>query len=107
MYQIEENAKLEMENVISFRGVVTHAQINERVSEMLRVIEANNAFKTGSVVNTTFSIDPNGVEPLLDVEILIPINRKINLSAPYSYKPIFKLNNAIKVKHYGAPETVH
>ena len=40
---------------------------------------------------------------MLDVEILIPLDKEISVSAPYMIKPVFRLRNAVKIRHKGNP----
>lgn len=100
---ITENCKLEMENVISFRGKVTQQQMSQIVKEMEQIISENSAEKKGSSATATFAIENNGSQPIMDIEILIPLNKEIHVPSDYKFKPIFRLNNAVKVRHQGNP----
>lgn len=100
---ITENCKLEMENVISFRGKVTQQQMSQIVKEMEQIISENSAEKKGSSATATFAIENNGSQPIMDIEILIPLNKEIHVPSDYKFKPIFRLNNAVKIRHQGNP----
>lgn len=39
----------------------------------------------------------------MDMEVLIPLNKEINVPSDYTFKPIFRLNNAVVVRHKGNP----
>lgn len=103
MNEIIENTSLEMENVLSFRGKVTQQQMVQITKEMQNLIESNNAHKTLSGVSTTFAIDTSSGNPMMDIEIMYPLDKSINVSAPYVFKPVFRLRNAIKIRHIGNP----
>jgi len=92
-----------MENVISFRGKVTQQQMSQVIKEMEQIISENSAEKKGCSVTSTFSIENNGLQPVMDVEILIPLNKEIRVPSDYKFKPIFRLNNAVKIRHQGNP----
>lgn len=103
MNEIIENTSLEMENVLSFRGKVTQQQMVQITKEMQNLIESNNAHKTLSGVSTTFAIDTSSGNPMMDIEIMYPLDKSITVSAPYVFKPVFRLRNAIKIRHIGNP----
>lgn len=100
---ITENCKLEMENVISFRGKVTQQQMSQIVKEMEQIISENSAEKKVFSATATFAIENNGSQPIMDIEILIPLNKEIHVPSDYKFKPIFRLNNAVKIRHQGNP----
>lgn len=104
---ITENCKLEMENVISFRGKVTQQQMSQIVKEMEQIISENSAEKKGSSATATFAVESNGSQSIMDIEILIPLNKEIRVPSDYKFKPIFRLNNAVKIRHQGNPAMLH
>lgn len=103
MYQIEENAKLEMKNVISYRGKVTQQQLAQIANKIDEMIRSNKAEKSGPNVSATFAVEMSNGKPLLDVEVLVPINKVITVVDGYVFKPIFCLKNAVKIRHTGNP----
>lgn len=103
MNEIIENASLEMENVLSFRGKVTQQQMIQITKEMQNIIDSNNAHKTLSGVSATFAIDTASSVPMMEVEIMYPLDKPITVSAPYVFKPVFRLRNAVKIRHSGNP----
>lgn len=103
MNEIIENASLEMENVLSYRGKVTQQQMFQITKEMQYIIDSNNANKTLSGVSATFAIDSTSSVPMMEVEIMYPLDKPITVSAPYVFKPVFRLRNAVKIRHIGNP----
>ncbi len=103
MSEITENAALEMTNVLSYRSKSTQSQLAMASKEIDELLKNNDAKKVGSSVSATFAIDTTGSEPMLDVEILIPLDKEISVSAPYMIKPVFRLRNAVKIRHKGNP----
>lgn len=103
MNEIIENASLEMENVLSYRGKVTQQQMVQITKEMQSIIDSNNAHKTLPGVSATFAIDSTSSVPMMEVEIMYPLDKPITVSAPYVFKPVFRLRNAVKVRHIGNP----
>ena len=105
MHEITENVVLEMTNVLSFRGKVTQQQLNEISNEMETLIKLNNAQRDGANVSATFAVDTSGLIPLIDVELLIPLDKSFPVSEPYRFKQVFRLKNAIKIQHKGSLNT--
>lgn len=43
----------------------------------------------------------SGIE-VSDIEFLIPVNKKISESSAFKFKPVFRLVNAVKIRHEGS-----
>lgn len=39
----------------------------------------------------------------MDIEVLIPLDKKIATYSDFKFKPLFRLNNAVKIRHEGNP----
>lgn len=103
MKEITENVSLEMTNVLTYRGKVTQQQMTVIAKEMNDIITANKAKKIMSGVSATYEIINPGTDVVMDVEIMYPLDKHINVAAPYKIKPIFRLKNAVKIRHEGNP----
>lgn len=101
MHEIIENAKLEMKNVLSYRTKATQQELVQVSKEIEELLKRSGTKRNGPSVSATFAVDTTGVEPILDIEILIPIDKTISVPTPYSIKPVFRLKNAVKIRHYG------
>ena len=103
---IIEHQTLEMWRLLSYRAKMTQQELNLKSQEIAKLLEQSGAKKTGGAVTGTFSVEqgPNG--PLMDVEILIPLDRDIPVPAGYTWKPHFLLTNALLAKHHGNPATL-
>ncbi len=103
MFEIIENVKLEMDNVLSFKGEITQQEMVYVMKEIEQVIAESTAQKNGSIVTATFGMRKNDGQLVANMEILVPLNKVINPPSGYTFKPVFRLNNAVKVRHYGNP----
>lgn len=103
MKNITENAKLEMENVISYRNEITQQDTIHIMREMNSIIKESLAKKNGLTVTATYNVINYDKNPIVDMEILIPLDRKISVPSNYVFKPIFRLNNAVKMQYKGHP----
>lgn len=100
---ILEHQTLEMSNVLSYRGKMTQQEFQAKSQEIEKFLKETGASKTISAVTTTFSVEqgPNG--PVMDIEILLPLDWEITPPVGYSWKPHFLLTNALKITHTGNP----
>ncbi len=107
MVQIEREKSYKAENVLSLRRKITQSQANEEMNKIAKYLGENNLKQTGPIITATFAIDSGFSEPLMDMEILVPIDKKISTSTEYKFKDIFHIKHAIHAKHVGSPSTLH
>lgn len=101
--EIFEKQVLEMKNVLSYRGEMTQQDVMMKSRELEEIIEKEGAVKTGAPVSTTYMIKDTERGQLLDMEILIPLDKAIAVPKGFSIKEHFLLVNAIKICHKGNP----
>lgn len=96
-----EQQHLELENVLSYR---TRVDIN-RLSGILRYAEKNaDALGLNVTGNILFTINEKISDCnkcIVGIEMLIPVNKKFESCEQYIFKPVFKLVNAVSVRHCG------
>lgn len=96
-----EQQYLELENVLSYR---TRVDIN-RLSGILRYAEKNadalGLTVTGNILFTINEKISDCNKCIVGIEILIPVNKKFESCEQYIFKPVFKLVNAVSVRHCG------
>ena len=100
---ITENNTLEMNNVVSFRGKVTQQKMEEVMRNFENLIQENKACKTGPTVTVTYAVENEFGQSVMDIEVLIPLDKKIATYSDFKFKPLFRLNNAVKIRHEGNP----
>src|SRR5690554_5884967 len=92
-----------MENLLSLRKKLKQSEIVHEMQKIGEYFQKNKIKKVGPIVNTTFNIENVNGEQLLDVEILVPMNKKYDLIGEYKFKEKFHLLNAIYTSHKGNP----
>ncbi|EPR08037.1 GyrI-like domain-containing protein [Ruminiclostridium papyrosolvens] len=107
MLQIEREKSFKAENVLSLRRKVTQSQANEEMNKIAKYLKENSLKQTGPIITATFAIDSGLSEPLIDMEILVPIDKKISSPVEYKFKDIFHIKHAVHAKHVGTPATLH
>ena len=96
-----EQQHLELENVLSYR---TRVDIN-RLSGILRYAEKNadalGLIVTGNILFTITEKISDSNKCIVGIEMLIPVNKQFESCEQYIFKPVFKLVNAVSVRHCG------
>lgn len=65
-------------------------------------IKENNLAVVGPKISTTYSVT-QVINPTMDIEFLIPVDKEFNETDIYMLKKEFKLSNCLKVSHNGNP----
>lgn len=103
MSEILKNQKFEINNVLSYREKMLEHKINQRAIMMKNFIKNEGSKCMGSPITATFGINVDNGNRIIDVEILIPVDRKIDHGEEYVLKEQFKLENALMIRHIGNP----
>ena len=101
--QILEHQNIHLDNLISYTTKVKRSDIlklTQYISDNLHVLDLkkndNIIFAEKEFIN----------DETLNIEVLIPVKGKIQECKVYNYKPIFKLNNALMIRHEGSIDTI-
>ena len=101
--EIREHQTLEMKNVLSFRAKMTQQEFAAKSQEIERILKESGAIKAAPVVTTTYAVEQGAMGPVMDVELLLPLDQEIRAPEGYTWKPHFLLTNAVKLHHVGHP----
>lgn len=103
MVKIEEGKELIMENVLSLRKKMSQKDIEIEMVKIGKWLEEKSVQKNGSIVTATYAIEQINDQLIMDMEILVPLNQKVELVGEYKLKSIIHLRNAIYVRYKGNP----
>ncbi|MGI6621875.1 MAG: AraC family transcriptional regulator [Acetivibrionales bacterium] len=104
MIKVNKDCEYKMENVLSIRKKMTQQEIQQTLSDMGNVIATLGVNKNGPLVTTTYSMEQTPTGPILDMEILVPLDKEVTVSEPYILKPLFHLKYAVHARHEGNPQ---
>ena len=96
---IETKQTLNMENMITFRMKVKAAELQMHMERLLAYAKSCGAIRIGNGVSATYAVDGD----VVDIEVYIPINKRIPSNEEFVFKPLLRLENCIKIKHKGDP----
>jgi len=81
-------------------------EIQQELMNIGKLIYDLSARKAGSLVTSTFGMEQSASGPLLDMEILVPLAKEVNVPAPYIFKKLFHLKYAVYARHEGNPQLI-
>ena len=87
-------------------GKMTQQEFAAKSQEIESIMKENGAEKAAPVVTTMFSVEQGIMGPVMDVEILVPLNKEIPVHNGYMWKSRFLLTNAVKLHHVGHPSAL-
>lgn len=100
---IKENQELIMKNVLSFRGKVTQYQMQQEIVKIGQTLQSLGVQKNGPIATATYTVEQIADEQVMDIEILVPLDRVVELPGEYHLKPLIKIVNALTIRHEGHP----
>lgn len=105
---IQSGKELKVENVLSLRKRMTQEEINIEMGKIGKFLQDNEIKKVGSIITATFAIEENCGRHLMDMEILVPIDKikEFDFPGEYIFKPLFHIFDAVYARHEGNPATL-
>lgn len=99
MLEIKENQELNVTNLLSYRGKVKQAELENIGKEMESYIQNAGTKRVGNPITATYAA--HGDE--IDIELLIPVDKTINSTDKFVFKNQIKIVNAIVAAYKGHP----
>lgn len=104
-----ENQNLWFDTALSYRARVEKNSLGNMIVHICENIPVLNLEITDSVVVSVYEEINEPTQTILGVEIIVPVDRSFESNCHYVFKPHFKLENAVMLKHCGKasdfPET--
>jgi len=82
MLEIKENQELNVTNVLSYRGKIKQAELENIGKEMESYIQNAGAKRLGNPITATYAVEGNE----LDIELLMPIDKSIDSTDKFAFK---------------------
>lgn len=99
MLEIKENQELNVANVLSYRGKVRQAELENVGKEMESYIQNTGAKRVGNPITATYAVEGDAI----DVELLMPIDKSIGSTDKFVFKNQIKIVNAVVAAYKGHP----
>lgn len=104
---IFKNQMLYYKNVLSYRTTIKIEDTNKLISFIQKNTDALNLKICGNIITTIHGKETLNDMKIVDIEFLIPVDKKLKRNFTFKFKPIFKLINAVKIRHEGSMETLN
>lgn len=86
MFEIQKNQEILLENVLSVRKKMNQEELQIEIAQTAKIIEKYQAVKAGPLITSTFSAEIVNGEYLMDMEIMIPLNKPFPSDQTYKHK---------------------
>ena len=106
MMHIFKDQILQYENVLSYRTKIQISDVNKMIGFIQRNTDALDLKICGNIAATVHEKKNISGMDMSDIELLIPVNKKISESFAFKFKPVFKLVNAVKIRHEGSMKQI-
>lgn|SRR5574344_354612 len=103
MLEIKDKQELKIKNIISYRGKINHEELENIGKDMENYIQNSGAKSVGRLITATYSSEGN----IIDIEILIPIDIKIESTDKYIFKEQLQIVNAVVASYKGHPKELY
>ncbi|WP_310830443.1 DUF5085 family protein [Paenibacillus pedocola] len=103
MGNIAVGQELRLDNVLSMRTKIKQEDIQQALIQIGQYLERMNIQKQGPIVTATFGVEQISIGTIVDIEILVPTNKRFQPEKPYIFKDKFHLVNAVCARHTGNP----
>ena len=94
--QILEHQCLYLNNLISFKATIEKNNLQNLINYVYSNICKLHVYMKDNIVFTASSDDNN-----LNVEVLVPVTGEMKSCENFSIKPVYKLTNAVVIRHEG------
>ncbi len=99
MLEIKENQELDIVNVLSYRGKVSQAELENVGKEMEIYIQNAGTQRVGNLTTATYSVEGD----MIDIELLMPIDKRVDSTDKFVFKNQIKIVNAVVACYKGHP----
>ncbi len=94
-----------LRNVLTLRKKMTSREVILEILKLKKFLKDNGLKKNGFITTVTFSIEMQDGVPLIDMEILVPLPKRVTITNEYIFKPIFHVVNAVCISKESDKET--
>lgn len=96
--EIIQEQSYEINNLISRTGKFTLPEFQKTLIEMVNTYKDFSIANGDYVITTTKAVEMKEGVQVMDVEILMPVNYRMPVDAPYMFKSTLRLTNALYSK---------
>ncbi len=106
MSSIKTGVNIKFENLLSIRKKIDQRDVDKEIMKIKSFFIESGINKNGPLISATFGIENVNDCPIIDIQILVPMDKKTELPDEYTFKDVFYLENAVFSKHTGNPAMI-
>ena len=99
--EVIENQYISVKNVLSYLTRVGSKSLGDLICHIHRSAEVLDLKVEGKIMFSVIGTHSITEDIVMDIEVLVPVDMAFESTSKYVYKPEFKLENALSIKHYG------
>jgi effector-binding domain-containing protein len=102
--QVDFNRELKYSTVVTIRKKILQEAIPDELVNIERFIDDAGLKKRGPVITTVSALDYENGAQLIELEIVIPVDRRFTPRQGYEFREDFRIPNAVCVRFRDRPE---
>lgn len=100
--EVIENQYISVKNVLSYLTRVGSKSLGDLICHIHRSAEVLDLKVEGKIMFSVIGTHSIPEDIAMDIEVLVPVDKAFASTSKYVYKPEFKLENALSIRHYGS-----
>ena len=104
---ISECQRLDVTNLITFRGKVKQEELSGVLLRMKNYAEGQGAKVVGGPISVTYGVEQTKDGTMADAEVMIPLDKAISETKEFLRKERLFVDNAVKLEYSGTPALFH
>ena len=100
--EVIENQYISVKNVLSYLTRVGCKSLGDLICHIHRSVEVLDLKVEGKIMFSVIGTHSIPEDIAMDIEVLVPVDKAFVSTSKYVYKPEFKLENALSIRHYGS-----
>ena len=100
--EVIENQYISVKNVLSYLTRVGSKSLGDLICHIHRSAEVLDLKVEGKIMFSVIGTHSITEDIVMDIEVLVPVDKAFASTSKYVYKPEFKLENALSIRHYGS-----
>lgn len=101
--KIETDNKIDINNLLSYREKIDTGTAINLTDKIDTYLKQNGASKAGNTISITHNAAIENGRQMIDMQLLIPVNKEIQETEEFKFIKSLKINNALKIRIEGHP----
>jgi|GEM_PF-218260 len=104
--EIQTGQRIAFNNVLRLRTKAAEQELASLVQQVDDILSQAGATKVGGSSTSLYGAEMVDGQQLIDIELNFPLDKPIEVDAPFEFLPEFVIENALVARHVGNPQGV-